>query len=396
MRVLTITHLVPTAVRPLLGPYNLQQVAALSQLCDVDIVAPIPWFPGARFLARWTASGRTISVPGEDHCHGLRVRHPRTVYVPRVPALSMPLFAASLAPRLVRYRGKVDVVYSAWAYPDGCASVALARMLGVPAVVKVHGSDVNVMGQARQSRPYLRRLLPRAARVVVVSRALGQRVIDLGVDPGRVAVVYNGVDSALFQVRDRAAARAALGLPRDCRIILYVGNVLETKGVLDLNAAFEIVSAARPGAMLVIVGEGTARGACATMAGRMGARMRTVGERPREEIGQWMAACDVLTLPSWNEGTPNVILEAHACGRRAVATSVGGVPDLITSELLGELVPVRQPELLAQALIRAVDRDYDPAEVAAQGARGGWAENAARLHQVLHEAVAQSQGNAPR
>jgi teichuronic acid biosynthesis glycosyltransferase TuaC len=390
MRVLTITHLFPNAERPLLGPYNLQQVAALGDLCDVDVVAPIPWFPGARFLARWSASGRTGSVPGEDERHGLRIRHPRTVYVPRVPALSMPLFAASLAPRLLRYRGKVDVVYSAWAYPDGCASVALARMLGVPAVVKVHGSDINVMGQAAQSRPYLRRLLPRAARVVVVSRALGERVIELGVDPGRVAVVYNGVDAALFQVRDRAAARAALGLPRDRRIILYVGNVLETKGVLDLSAAFELVSTARPDAMLVIVGSGAAQSACEEAAERIGAGMQVVGARPLEEVSQWLAACDVLTLPSWNEGTPNVILEAYACGRRAVATSVGGVPDLITSELLGELVPVRRPELLAQALIRAVDRDYDPAEVAARGARGGWAENAAHLYQVLHEAVAEA------
>jgi teichuronic acid biosynthesis glycosyltransferase TuaC len=392
MRVLTITHLFPNAARPLLGPYNLQQVAALNELGDVevDVIAPIPWFPGARFLARWTASGRTGSVPDEEEYSGLRVRHPRTVYVPRVPALGMPLFAASLAPRLARYRGKVDVVYSAWAYPDGCASVALARMLGVPAVVKVHGSDINVMGQAPQSRFYLRRLLPRAARVVVVSRALGERVIELGVDPGRVSVVYNGVDAALFQVRDRAAARAALGLPQGRRIILFVGNVLETKGALDLAAAFEIVSAARADATLVMVGTGAAHDACATVAGRLGARMQMVGQRPLEEVSQWMAACDVLTLPSWNEGTPNVILEAFACGRRAVATSVGGVPDLITSELLGEMVPVRQPELLAQALIRAVDRDYDPAEVAARGARGGWAENAARLHQVLHDAVAES------
>jgi glycosyltransferase involved in cell wall biosynthesis len=146
--------------------------------------------------------------------------------------------------------------------------------------------------------------------------------------------------------------------------------------------------------MLVIVGKGTAQGACRAMAERMGARMQVVGERPLEEISQWMAACDVLTLPSWNEGTPNVILEAYACGRRAVATRVGGVPDLITSDVLGEMVPARRPELLAQALIRAVDRDYDPAEIAARGARGDWAENAAQLCQVLAGAVAEAEATA--
>jgi teichuronic acid biosynthesis glycosyltransferase TuaC len=389
MRVLALTTLFPNSQRPLLSPYNRQQFAALSRMCELEVLAAIPWFPGARMLSRWTVSGRLHVVPPVEEIDGMQVKHPRNLYLPRAVALAPVLFAGSLLPTVMRYRGKVDVLLSAWAYPDGCASVALAQALGVPCVVKLHGSDVNVMSEKPTPRAYMRTLLPRAARIVAVSRALGQRMVELGVEPRRVAVIYNGVDARLFQLRDRAAARVALGLPAIGRIILYVGNLLEPKGALDLAAAFEKMSARAPDSHLVMVGDGAARPACEEVAQRIGQRMQLVGSRPLEEIGQWMAACDVLALPSWNEGTPNVILEAFACGRRVVATDVGGIPDLVEDELLGEMVPVRAPDALAEALLRAVQRDYDPTEVAARGARGDWASSATHLYQVLQAAVAE-------
>lgn len=387
MRVLALTTLFPNSQRPLLSPYNRQQFAALSRLCDLEVLAAIPWFPGARLLQRWTVTGRLHVVPAVEEIDGMQVKHPRNLYLPRAPGVSPVLFAGSLLPAVMRYRGKVDVLLSAWAYPDGCASVALARALGVPCVVKLHGSDVNVLSTKPGPRAYMRALLPRAARIVAVSRALGRRMVELGVDPGRVAVVYNGVDPELFRLRDRAEARAALGLPADGPIILYVGNLLEAKGVLDLATAFEKVIARHPEVHLVLVGDGAARPACEDVARRVGSRMQIVGGRPFDEIGQWMAACDVVTLPSWNEGTPNVILEAFTCGRRVVATNVGGIPDLVESELLGEMVPARDPDALADALVRAVERDYDPAEIAARGARGDWPASAAALAEVLRAAV---------
>ena len=101
-----------------------------------------------------------------------------------------------------------------------------------------------------------------------------------------------------------------------------------------------------------------------------------------------MAAADILVLPSHTEGTPNVVLEALASGRRVVATSVGGVPDLITDRTLGQLVPPKNPDTLADALVLALRQPYDPAEVARLGARGGWAASAAALHEVLKAAAA--------
>ena len=393
LRVLVITKIFPNAAEPTSAPFNRQQIVALSRICRVEVLATIPWYPGARLLAGRSSAGRLTEVPDREVIEGIDVRHPRTLFVPRIAhGLWAPMYIASIAPLALSYRGKVDVVLGTWAYPDGVAAVALAGLIGVPAVVKLHGSDMNLIAKLPGPRRLLRLALPRAARVVAVSRALAEEARALGVPADRVSIVMNGVDAELFRPRDRAAARRELGLPGDAsaRIIVYVGNLKETKGVLDLAAAFERIAETHPETHLAIVGGGDARPALEAVAKRWPGRITLAGARPLAEVPQWMAACDVLTLPSWAEGTPNVVLEALASGRRVVASSVGGIPDLITDAQLGELVPARDVAALASALGRAARADYDPAAVAIQAARGGWAESAARLAAVLAAACGKS------
>jgi glycosyltransferase involved in cell wall biosynthesis len=395
VRVLAITQMFPNAAEPLAAPFNRQQLVALRELCEVEVIAPLPWFPFAGAAARWSAAGRRGGVPRRERTDGLDVSHPRALYIPRVARGSAAaLYAASVLPETLRRRGRVDVVLASWAYPDGCAAIALARLLGVPAAVKLHGSDMNVIAELPGPRRVLRWLLPRAAAVIAVSRQLAERAAALGVDPSRVALVYNGVDGELFRPADRAAARAELGLRPELRWLLYVGHLKRAKGAHDLVTAFGAIAAANPDLGLAIVGDGEGRSACEQLAATLGDRVRVAGARPLAEVPRWIAACDALVLPSWNEGTPNAVLEALACGRRVVASSVGGIPDLITSELVGELVPPRQPELLAPALVRAARTDYDPVAVAAAGARGDWRQSARRLHAVLERAVASADGAA--
>jgi glycosyltransferase involved in cell wall biosynthesis len=161
--------------------------------------------------------------------------------------------------------------------------------------------------------------------------------------------------------------------------------------VLDLMAAARAMLDADPRNRLALVGGGEASAAVAQAATELGQelakRILVLGPQPADQVAVWMAACNLLVLPSWNEGTPNVVLEALASGRRVVASNVGGVPDLITEPLLGVMVPPRQPAALAEALVRELGVAYAPDEVSAKGARGGWDASAEALHQVLVEAV---------
>jgi len=390
LRVLAITKIFPNAAEPLSAPFNRQQFAALADHCDLQVMATIPWFPGAGLLARWSSAGKLAKVPRREHIAGLDVTHPRTLFFPRLAHAAWgPLYAASIAPAVAPYRGKVDVVLGSWAYPDGFAAVIAARILGVPAVVKLHGSDINLVAKLPGPRRLLSWALPMAARVVAVSKPLAEEVVSLGVARDRVAIVMNGVDADLFKPRDRAAARAELGLPAG-PLAVYVGNLKPEKGILDLCAAWATVVRHVPDATLAIVGGGPLRGEVEAQVAALGERVRVIGPQPLERVPTWMAASDLLVLPSHTEGTPNVVLEALASGRRVVATSVGGVPDLITDRKLGTLVPSKNPDALADALVLAVRQPYDPAEVAELGARGGWAASAAALHAVLQAAVSAS------
>jgi len=388
MRVLVITREFPNAVDPDFATFNRQQFTALGRRCEVDVLATIPWFPGVGLFNRWLAAGRLVAVPREEQVGGLTVKHPRYLHVPRVGRIAGGvLYAASLAPEIRRRRGRHDVVLGSWAFPDGVAAVALARLLGVPAVVKVHGSDMNVAARMPSVAPNLRWALPRARRVVAVSRALAEVVASFGVPAERIDVIPNGVDTSLFRPRDRGMARAELG-HGDGRWLLYVGRLEEGKGVLDLLDAFKLLARRRGDVRLAIVGDGTLRVACERASnGPLAGRILVAGPQPFERVPLWMAACDVVVLPSWAEGTPNVVLEALASGRRVVATAVGGTPDVVTAPALGELVPARAPGLLAEALGRAVDGSYDPAQVALAGTRGGWAESARQLEASLRSAL---------
>ncbi len=382
-----MTKIFPNALEPLSSPFNRQQFAALSKLCDVEVLATIPWFPGARMFREISAAGRLIRVPDEDQVDGVRVHHPRFFFLPRFGhALSAGFYAASLYSTVKAYRGKIDVLLGSWAYPDGAATVMLGKMLGLPTVVKLHGSDINVVAEMRGPRQILKWTLPKASRVVAVSRALADKAVSLGVSRDRIAIVPNGVDQDLFHVRDRNHARGVIGIKHTGPLFVYVGRLERAKGVFDLARAFEKIP--RTDVELVYVGDGSARAELEKLAAPFAGRIKIVGAQPLSDIPLWMAASTAIVLPSHNEGTPNVILEAFACGRPAVATTVGGIPDLITSPELGELVALGDEAALTTALGHAATRSYDPEKIVKIGARGGWEESATKLYRVLREAIA--------
>ncbi|HTN85562.1 MAG TPA: glycosyltransferase family 4 protein [Sorangium sp.] len=389
MRVLLITKIFPNAMNPGQAPFNRRQFAALSRYCDIDVFATIPWFPGASRFSKWSVSAE---APREEVIEGLPVRHPRFLYLPKVaPYLNGPLYAASMLVELARKHPAPDVIVGSFAYPDGFAAVCLAELLGVPAVVKVHGSDIDVLSQQPAVRPALEWGLRRATRVVAVSKKLADGVHALGVPRDRIDVVMNGVDRAMFRPRDRGEARAALGRSAERRLLLYVGHLLRDKGALDAIAAFERIAPAHPDLDLVLVGSGADEQACRAAAERLGSRVHLTGRLPHDQVARWVAACDALVLPSHHEGTPNVVIESLASGRRVVATDVGGIPDVLCSPELGELVSPGDLPSLGAAMSRAAYAPYDPERISALAGCSGWDESA----RAFYNSILAARGERP-
>jgi len=185
--------------------------------------------------------------------------------------------------------------------------------------------------------------------LITVSSGLRQRLIELGISPGRVRVLRNGVDLARFGPCDREAARQALGLTRPT--LLAVGNLVPLK-----RHKLMIEALARlPEFELVIVGDGPARGAIERTAREhdVGGRIRLLGRVPQDRLPDIYSAADLLLLVSTHEGWPNVLLESMACGTPVVVSDVSGIAEIVGAAEAGRVVAEITPSRLAEA-IRAI------------------------------------------
>jgi glycosyltransferase involved in cell wall biosynthesis len=256
MRVAVVTKIFPNSLEPLSAPFNLRQIAELARRADVEVLAAIPYLPLAASLDFPERAARLSALPAQERVHGIDVTYVRQLYVPRLGLpVAVPLYLASLAPHLDRLR-RADVILATWADPDGCAAILAARALGKPCVVKVHGSDVNVVLHTGAARAIAARILPMARSIVAVSRPLADELVELGVPRDRVHLVMNGVDASLFHPRDRTATRRKLGVAEDAKLVLFVGRLEPQKGVHELLDAFERVRFREPRAALALIGRG--------------------------------------------------------------------------------------------------------------------------------------------
>jgi len=382
LRVLALTTLYPNGADPGHAPFNRQQFAELSQRVQLEVMAIVPWRFG-RALGR----AKTHEIPLHERLDGVAVHHPRFVTLPGLAPLNVGLMGASLLPQIIKRRlqgRRYDVILGAYAFPDGCAAITLAKALRVPVVVKCHGSDLNRVPQQPILRAQVSALLPRADRVVVVSKKLGETAQDLGVSADKIDLVYNGINRERFCIRDRAQARRKLGLPAQGPIVLYVGTLATHKGAQDLLDAASVLHKLRPDVRVAFVGDGPLADAVKSAP----ANVLALGRRSHAEVAEYMHACNLLCLPSWDEGMPNVVREAHACGRPVVATEVGGIPEAVHRPELGQLVPSKAPERLVEALMIQLDGpEVAPEQIVAMAEVPTWPESADALAQSLARAA---------
>ena len=372
IRLLTFSTLFPNEAQPTHGVFvenRLRHLLASGQAA-ATVLAPVPWFPSAapRFGA-WATYAR---VPAAETRHGIAVHHPRFPVIPRVGMNLAPwlLYRAALPAlrRLMAAGVGFDAIDAHYLYPDGVAAVWLGRAVGRPVVLTARGTDVNLIPRYAIPRRLIRGAIGGAAALVAVSAALAEALVALGAPAGKVTVLRNGVDTALFRPpADREAARAALGLAGPTAI--SVGHLIERKGH-DLAIA---ALATLPEWSLLIVGEGPERARLAALAARpeVTGRVRLLGARPHADLPALYGAADALVLASSREGWANVLLESMACGTPVVASDIWGNPEVVRAPAAGRIVP-RSAAGVAAGLADLWDAGPDRAATRAYAEGFGW------------------------
>lgn len=196
-------------------------------------------------------------------------------------------------------------------------------------------------------------------RVVCVSHAAALACRDSGIPPRMIRVVHGGIDPAAWQHGDRARGRGVLGVPGEALVLLTVAQLVSCKGHRYLLEAMKSVVQRRPETCLALAGDGPLRPLLCAQARELGIDSHVQFLGHRADVPDLLAAADLFVLPSLSEALPVTLMEAMLSGCPVVATTAGGIGDLVGDPTdagtpLAWTVPPAEPHLLAAAILDAL------------------------------------------
>lgn len=231
----------------------------------------------------------------------------------------------------------------------------LMRLSGLPRVlpwVAFHHGYTKPTRKQELYNQFDRWSLRKAKRVITVTEAFRRELERFGVAAERIAVVHNSIPADWTSGAEGTRLREELlaGAMPGTRLVLAVGRLSREKAHVDLVEAVAQLERKNNSVRLVVVGEGPERAGIEQRAKELRSMVVLTGQV--SDTRPYFAAADLFVLPSHSEGSPNVLLEAMAAGLPVVATAVGGVPQTVSHETHGLLVPPAQPAALAEAMAR--------------------------------------------
>jgi glycosyltransferase involved in cell wall biosynthesis len=371
---------------------------------DVHVV--LPWHP---LLQRPACEGRV-------HFHPFKYAPSRSLNVfgyagalradvalrgSAVAVAPLALASGWRAARRVANTVNATIVHGHWVIPGG--AIAAAAGGSRPLVISLHGSDVYVAERHALTGKVARWAFARAGAVTACSDDLRDRAIALGAARDRSETLPYGVDAARFapNAAARHARRHALGLTDRDPLVVSAGRFVRKKGFEYLIDALPAIAAVHPTVTLVIGGSGDLEGELRARVDERGAtdRVRFLGLLSQSDVAEYLAAADVVVVPSIRDdegnvdGLPNFLLEALASGTAVVTTAAGGIGAVVQPDVTATVVAERQPGAIADAvnaLLAHPERRRAMGEAARRDAAEtrGWARYAARLEAIYGEARA--------
>jgi len=381
LKIAVVTRYFPSSAEPWQGRSVYQTLRVLAHKADIQV-----FYPNASYPSVFKPRSRSYDKLDASYS-------PPDVKVnyydyPALPLISRPMngwmAARALLPAVRNF--KPDILFGCFLYPDGYAALKIGRALGLPVVGMSIGSDLNRIGDLI-SAMHTRRVLRGVDFLVTVSGCLRMKAVSMGARSETTRAVINGCDLSVFHVRDRLEARQKLHIDQSAEAVIYVGRMDVKKGLRELVEAAASLRPERSKLHVYLVGEGPDRPIIesAILANNAASYIHALPGCAFDDVAVWMAAADLVTLPSYMEGCPNVVLEALASGRPVVATNVGGIPEIM-SDKCGRLFAPRDQAALAQAIASVLDSSWDASAISARGSRS-WETVAAELLELFESVI---------
>ena len=367
MKVLVISYMYPNARNPNLGIFIEERLINLSRVCDVKLINPYPWIPPFGLLKRWT-------MPYFQKQNNIEIYRPKYFPLPGsffnfIKGIWCFIFIKREIKGINR-KFNFDIIHAHRVFPEGFAAVLLARIYKKPAIVTIHGSDINFAAKNPIIKKMVTFTLKKASKIIVVSKTLKKLILELRAPEEKIEVLLNAVDTNKFKPQNKEDARNKLSLDLNKKIILFVGNLVDVKNPLFLiEACHRLKERGVDNFVLVMIGDGYLKNKIKNKITEycLEKLIFLIGLQSHEKIPLWMSAADFLVLPSKNEGMPTVVLEAMACALPVIATEVGGIPEIIKDYNNGILIPSDDIEKLEKGMSRLINDEKLREEISRKG-----------------------------
>ncbi|WP_263381432.1 N-acetyl-alpha-D-glucosaminyl L-malate synthase BshA [Granulicella arctica] len=282
--------------------------------------------------------------------------HFHEVSVSNYPLFEYPPYDLALATRMAEVAElySLDILHVHYAIPHSVCALLARQMLAargkhLPFITTLHGTDITLVGLDRSYLPITQFGIVQSDGVTAISSHLRDRTREAFNISSEIEVIRNFVNCDVYQ-RDPAkvATMRPLYAKPEEKILAHLSNFRPVKRVTDVIEVFARVAAAMP-ARLLMIGDGPDRSAAEYLAARLGVRDRIHFLGKQENVNELLPLADLMIMPSEMESFGLAALEAMACGVPAIATRVGGVPELIDDGINGLLFPIGDVDAMGTA-----------------------------------------------
>lgn len=395
MRILFFTSQFPNSIDARKGIYNLSRAKALrNRNNQIIVIAPIGLtppmnliFPYPRINALYNFYINRLTIPSQETLDGFKIFHPMWFWLPRKIFVFNEVYSLQFCIgkkiKKIILKYNPDIIITSWLHPFGTYAKFIKKYIEKPIICYAEGSDLLIYPSKYAGWDKIKSTINRFVdKTIIISRAMDKYSRGKS-GLKNTKLIVDGYDEDLFYFRDYPSSSN--------NILLSIGSLIQNKGHDILIKTMALLGNM---CKLKIIGIGPEKKNLEFLAKKLGIEenIEFLGYIPHEKLINYINNCKILCMPSRSDAQPAAALEALACGRPLVATDVGGFRDIIKPGFNGFLCKTESPNLLAEAIKKALDTNWDHRKIAGWTKDNyGWNKSINELLLVIDEV---KQGNS--
>ncbi len=346
MNILAISTLFPTQTMPNHGIFVRNRLEAMAKEGHrITVVNPIPSSPMHKVMPRYKNQQHSPETEKREPFHA--IFSPRYFALPGIrKAKEHEALIRAIKPLILKQNEllRFEHIDVHWTYPDLPLGIALAEELGIPCTITLRGMEAFYLDDNDRRSHIIAQSISKTDGVISLSQEMVGAANRLTHEMPPASVIRNGVDTSTFTYMPKEKARKQLGLEKEDLILLGVGSLIKRKGFHHVVNALSSLKSKLPDRRIsyYIIGSTGLEGDFEIELNKLveslnyhnngDIKVILQGKVNNPDLPAWYNAADLFCLSSFGEGSPNVLTEALACGCPSVASNVGSVPDIISSE----------------------------------------------------------------